>query len=809
MKTSALILVLISVTSVAQVPNSTLPTNRANAVESQAAKPVVDVRNYGVVADGQVATNCSITKGTSIVTCSTAHFVASDVGKSVGMWGAGPTVFKAPKNYITALTTTIASYQSPTRVTLAANASNTADPSRHLVWGTENYKNIEAAIAAANTLYPNGYELFFPAGYYLTPTIDFPCGAVGRFGSFTCNTATKNVTIAGASQDSTTIENFVADRGSKGGTPGVCGNYTYNCGLIQFGSASTNDSSLQDAAHWVNGVTVHDLTLIEVENSNGTFFTEPQNIDLGNTSDAEVYNTYVEWSAYMCIAGGNEPSYIHDNYAYHCGWGGPAYAGTNSAINVVVPNSRTTKNRIYYSGQGIEGGAPNQEISYNFMEADDGKGNYPPASVTPEFCLNIGSATYGMWNTHVVGNTCVNWALGPGHGNSGNVGNGSGIMSNMVIENNTFINSGAFSLSSGLEGPATGWPSRETTADIHGTSIFSRISFRYDKDVTVGTQALGVILSSPAEKWIIDGVDIMLPGNASNCSSCVGLVLQNSFPAWQPSTSYTQSEKTPSLIQPPMPNGFYYVPIGASGKCVSGAAVPIFPAIVGNTVADNTCTWKNMGAKPVHVISNLHIGFPPGSTNGAFAIQNQGLLFSDFTFSNITGSGNTLGGVAGIGYTANGWRLAGFPVESWFQGEDVPKSTIHQALLREMSPYSSSQRPALSNNVFPAGDFYRVGDTLSLPTPSGEKSTKVCTVGGWKPKTWVPSNSYPYNAMVGASPDNQHAFIDTGAAGCTSGTEQPSWKTGAGAITKDTAGGGTCHWRESGPSAQFVVHSPN
>lgn len=805
MKSFALVLVLILV---AQTPDGAAPTYDANGgVKSQPEKPVVDVRDYGAIGDGQVATDCSIRNSQTVVTCSTRHFVARDVGKSVGMWGAGPTVFKSSHKYITALTTTIASYQSTTQITLADNASNRANPSIHLVWGTNNYTALNTAISAANALYPNGYVLFFPAGYYLTPTVDFPCGAIGTFGSYRCTTATKNVTLAGASATSTTIENFKADRGSKGGSSGECGNYTYSCGLIMFGNQSTNDHAIQNTAHWVNGVTIHDLTLIEVQNSKGTFFSEPQNIDLDGTSNAEVYNTNVQWSSYMCIAGGNEPSYIHDNYAYHCGWGGPAYSGTNSAINVVVPNSKTVRNRIYYSGQGVEGGAPNQEISGNFLEADDGLGNYPPSSVTPELCLNIGSATYGMWNTHVAGNTCVNWAIGPGNGNAGNVGNGSGIMSNMVIENNTFINSGAFSLGFGLEGSTTGWPSREITNRVHGTSIFDHNSFRYDKDVTVGTQALGLILSSTAEKWIIDGVDIELPGNASNCSGCVGLLLQNSFPAWQPSTTYRQSAQTPSLIQPPMPNGFYYAPTGASGTCTSGATVPVFPNVVGKTLADNTCTWKNLAAKPVHDISNFHIGFPPGSTNGAFAIQNQGLLPSDAIFDNVTGSGNTVRGVSGIGYTANGWRLAGFPLESWFPGDDVPTSATHQVLIRDMSPYSSGRRSALSNNAFPAGDFYRAGDSVNLATSSAGAESKVYAAG-WKPKTWVASTPYSYNAMVGASPDNHHVFIDIDAAGCRSGNAQPTWQFGTEEVTGDTAGGGTCHWKESGTSAQFLLGPP-
>jgi len=810
-KSFALILILTWVAFVGphRPRTGTVPLSLSNverSVKSEAGKPVVDVRGYGVVGDGRVAVDCSISSGSAIVTCSTAHFVAGDVGKSVGMWGAGPTVLKAPTSYVTALSTTIASYRSATEITLATSASNTANPSIHLVWGTNNYTAINTAIATANALHPTGYSLFFPAGYYLTPTIDFPCGAIGTFGAYVCKTATKNLTISGASVTSTVIENFKADRGFKGGPAGECGNYFYVCGLIMFGSASTSDGTLSDSTHWVNGVTIHDITLIEVQNGNGNYFNEPENIALHNTSGSEVYNTNVQWSSYMCIAGGAEPAYIHDNYAYHCGWGGPAYSATNSAINVVVPNSKITRNRIYYSAQGVEGGAPNQEISYNFAELDDGHGSYPPATVSPKMCLNIGSSTYGMWNTHVIGNTCVNWSLGPANGGAGGVGNGSGIMSDMVIENNKFINSGQFSLGYGLEGQTSGWPGGENTTHIHGTSIFRNNSFRFDKDVTVGAQGLGLIVNSRTEMWTVDGVDILLPGNASNCNMCAGLVLQGSFPAWQPSTTYTQSANSPSMVQPPMPNGFYYALTGTSGTCVSGATVPVFRTTVGTTASDNTCTWKNAAAKPIQSISNVHVSYPPASTNGTWAIQNQGLLSSDVIFSNITASGNSYFGIAGIGNTVNGWNLVGFPLEYWAPGDDATPSTTHSFGIRDTIPFASYNRTSMSNNVLPIGTFYRAGDVvLRLAAVRGASPGWLVVSDGWRGKTWVETTSYPYNAMVQASRDNGHVFIATDAAGCSSGTHEPTWQTGAGVITNDNAGGGTCHWKESGASAQFAT----
>jgi hypothetical protein len=769
-------------------------------------RSVVDVRDYGVVGDGKLATDCTITAGSTDLNCASEHFFAVDVGKAITVWNAGIAagsggVFPTP------LSTAISAYVTATEITLASPATTTVNPSPHTVWGTNNYAALNAARESANALYPSGYNLFFPSGYYLTPTLEFPCGAVGTFGSFRCPSATQNITISGASQTSTIIENFKWDRTAPGSTGVIECPYTYNCGLIMFGEKSTNGGALNDPAHWVNGISIHDLRLLEVQNAEGTFFNNPLVISLSRTSNSEVFNTDMENSAYVCIGGGNPSSKIHDNYFRNCGWGGPAYAATQSAIVANTPGMHVYRNHVYYSMQGIEGGAPNSIIEDNYFDKRDDPSisthlpPYPsPGGSSVIECLNIGSTNYGMWSAIFRGNICKDWALGGG-GASGAVTNGSGILSNILIEGNSFINSGAFTLTAGVEGPSRGWvnlPVPQTTTNIHGTSIFRNNTFRYDKDVTVNTQNLGVAISSVQEKWIVENIDVLLPSQASNCGSCVGLFLSGSSPAWQPSTTYILNTNHPSVIQPPMPNGFYYEPQGASGACTAGATIPIFPTTVGRTVVDNTCTWKNMAAKPVHSVSNFNISFPAGSTNGNNAIQNSGMLSTDIQFSNITNSGATSAAfkrAEGILFNVNGWSLSGFPQESWAVGNDAYPSTTRSAMLRAGRPYGSSDRSSLTDDTLQVGEYFRANDRVTKTTiAAGVSSGWHFNSTGWHGKSWVLSNAYPYNSMVESL---GHLFIALNAG--TSGGSAPSWNTGTGTNTIDN----TITWKEAGLAATF------
>lgn len=114
-----------------------------------------DTRVYGAVADAREVMDAAITNGDATLTSATASFVAGDVGKSIGIEGAGATGLP--------LVTTILSITNSTTVELAANASATVSNAR-LVIGTDNTDAIQDAIdAAAST---GGGKVYIPNGQY-------------------------------------------------------------------------------------------------------------------------------------------------------------------------------------------------------------------------------------------------------------------------------------------------------------------------------------------------------------------------------------------------------------------------------------------------------------------------------------------------------------------------------------------------------------------------------------------------------------------------------------------------------------------
>ena len=131
--------------------------------------PVMDLRNYGLKGDGLLLTACNITAGQAVVTCTGSAFTANDVSKGAFFQGAG-----AAGAY---LNTTIAGYQSPTQVTLAAAAS-TSVSNGSLWYGTDNTAAWCAAMNCTSTVTPNqiyspqpGRTVLLPRGtYFLTGT---------------------------------------------------------------------------------------------------------------------------------------------------------------------------------------------------------------------------------------------------------------------------------------------------------------------------------------------------------------------------------------------------------------------------------------------------------------------------------------------------------------------------------------------------------------------------------------------------------------------------------------------------------------
>jgi hypothetical protein len=123
LKRLLLVLLLASIWALAQTiglePTAQIVKSVAHIYQTQ-AKAVIDIRDHGAIGDGQVATDCYMTSGSPLLSCESSHFVASDVGKKIAVYGSGPTV----KGYIQPLASSISSVVSATQVTLANMAGN-------------------------------------------------------------------------------------------------------------------------------------------------------------------------------------------------------------------------------------------------------------------------------------------------------------------------------------------------------------------------------------------------------------------------------------------------------------------------------------------------------------------------------------------------------------------------------------------------------------------------------------------------------------------------------------------------------------
>lgn len=125
---------------------------------------VFDVTAYWAKGDAQVVGDGAMGSGAAVLTSASGLFAFTDVGKAISVKGAGPTG-------VTTLITTIASWQSPTQVTLAAaNASGGALTGAVVIWGTDDTAAIQAAVNAAEAYLAAGHtyaQVYFPPRPYI------------------------------------------------------------------------------------------------------------------------------------------------------------------------------------------------------------------------------------------------------------------------------------------------------------------------------------------------------------------------------------------------------------------------------------------------------------------------------------------------------------------------------------------------------------------------------------------------------------------------------------------------------------------
>ncbi len=156
---------------IGNVTPNTVNATVATAQDLRTANfPVMDLRNYGLKGDGLLQTGCNITASQNIVTCTGSSFTAADIGKAAFFPGAG-----AAGAF---LNSSIASYQSPTQVTLH-DAASTTMANASLWYGTNNTAAWCAAMNCTSATPPNtlfssqpGRTVLLPRGtYFISGTV--------------------------------------------------------------------------------------------------------------------------------------------------------------------------------------------------------------------------------------------------------------------------------------------------------------------------------------------------------------------------------------------------------------------------------------------------------------------------------------------------------------------------------------------------------------------------------------------------------------------------------------------------------------
>lgn len=121
--------------------------------------PYLDVKvDCGAVGNALRLLDGAMTNGSGVLTCATGAFVSGDVGKGIGVCGAGV----AGANLIS----TIATRQSAAQVTLAATASTTVS-GKHVVYGADDTAAFQSAIDAAAANRGGGVIRVPPGGYFI------------------------------------------------------------------------------------------------------------------------------------------------------------------------------------------------------------------------------------------------------------------------------------------------------------------------------------------------------------------------------------------------------------------------------------------------------------------------------------------------------------------------------------------------------------------------------------------------------------------------------------------------------------------
>jgi len=147
--------------------------------------PVLAVGAFGVLSDGQVATDCYMTSGSAVLTCESGHFLLSDVAKKIAVYGSGPTT----NGFIQPCSGSITAFTSSTQVTTSCTAGNSTTHTIATV--TSATRTLSAS--ALSTVYnatAHGFHAGQMVNVQMTNITDASFSGVFPISSVTANTFT-------------------------------------------------------------------------------------------------------------------------------------------------------------------------------------------------------------------------------------------------------------------------------------------------------------------------------------------------------------------------------------------------------------------------------------------------------------------------------------------------------------------------------------------------------------------------------------------------------------------------------------------
>lgn len=759
--------------------------------QTSRAPITVDPRDHGAVCDGrflgladivsedasgafvQSKSDCSMTSNSVVLTCSTsAPFTPADVGKVIAVYGAGA----SRAGYIVPLATTIASYQSASRVTLAAAASTAVTASEHVVWGTNDDAALQAAVDALADR--GGGVLTSPLGTCLTHGVVLPCADIGNFsgaGYVNCTRSYNGIHIRGVSRHGSRWENW---------DPATNVNVlSGHAALIALGfGAEIPGSSGGAPPGRLRDIEISHLSFWEVKhNTPGVFqgAITTYAVDGLTVHDTDAYSH--DSPCYQAGGGAKTVNVsMHHNVARLCGLGGPFGSGTTGAFTSDAAFINMSDNVIRQSGQCFELGGHDVVVRGNDCDGENGTTN--PLSI------NLSSSSMGAWNVSIQHNRFANH-------NSGGFENVLGKMSNIEVAGNQFTDHGTLGLGGGKETNNVVEGIQPTS--VHGASSVTGNTFTFTGKKAPGT-VFQVVGNTPVmESWVIDRN--VLSYRTAMCSAapyaacrvhgdcgsgaCVVpssvLSLSSDFggPRWAPSRVQSVGDWAVPVVW----NGLIYRCTKAG---TTGTAEPAWPTGNGATASDGSAVWTMYGAHPQVQLSNLTLTGPIGAApfnEVGTEIQVMGQRPA-LTLRNIT--------------SPYAFRVSGSPTAGTGTGDQV--SGIGGPFDDRTAQWASRTDDASPSRH----GYYAAGTTIRKRLPSSGSGGEgwLVTRAGYAAPAWVARAAHAFGDFATATTDNAHFFRITSTSACASGSSEPSWNTGTGATTSD----GTCRWGEAGTSALFT-----